>query len=344
MVHKGIPCRGEKESHCNIFVPRGYAANKPAPVLYVFSPVGDAPVDLYRTAADRLGWLVCGSVESRNGQGMDFYEKVLAAMKNEMSARFVLHPHRVYYSGMSGGSRVALELFCNHSGSAAGVIAMAAGPPRPNLSKVPGGACVGIAGRHDYNYAELVTLAGKSAAVDVAYYFMDFDGPHGWAPKTLVAQAMEWLEIQYFIRSPHVTAAEEPLRARIIADQLRRISLEGATMAAYEACELLLRDLDADPEPLKSVERMMTSMKPRLARELEARTALREMFTVVASPRSAYQMQQSLQVQARELALKYPNTVYGARAGIMVETIGRNLKMFPPEMRKQDDGQPQSRR
>ena len=300
-------------------------------------------MDLYRTAADKLGWLVCGSVESRNGQGMDFYEKVLAAMKNEMSARFALHPHRVYYSGMSGGSRVALELFCNHSDSAAGVIAMAAGPARPGLSKVPGGACVGIAGRHDYNYAELVILAGKSTAADIAYLFMDFEGPHGWAPKGLVAQTMEWLEIQYFIRSPHVTAAEEPKRAGIIADQIRRITSEGATMAAYEACELLQRDLDSDPEPLKSVEWIMTSIKPKLARELEARTALREVFATVRSLRSSYQIEQSLQAQVRELALKYPNTVYGTRAGVMVETIGRNLKMFPPEMRQQEQRNGKSR-
>ncbi|MBI5817505.1 MAG: hypothetical protein HZA88_00805 [Verrucomicrobia bacterium] len=343
LVHMNIPCRSGKEFHCNIFVPKGCRADVPTPVLYVFAPGGDAPVDLYRAAADRLGWLVCGSVESRNGQEMDYYEKVLAAMQGEMNAQFTLHPHRVYYSGMSGGSRVALELFCNHRDSAAGVIAMAAGPARAGLTKVPGGACVGIAGRHDFNYAELAMLAEKSAAADIAYLFMDFEGQHGWAPKGLVAQAMEWLEVQYFIRSPHLTVAEETKRAGIIADQIRRISLMGATMAAYEACECLQCDLSEDPAPLNNVERMMAYMKPMLARELGAREALRQAFAAVRGHRTSYQMEQALQTQIRELAQKHPNTVYGARAGILVETIGKNLKMFPPEMKQQEQRSGKSR-
>jgi len=250
--------------------------------------------------------------------------------------RFALHPHRVYYSGMSGGSRVAIEMFCNHPDSAAGVIAMAAGPARPALPKVRGAACVGIAGRQDFNYAELVGLADKAAAADIAYLFMDFEGQHGWAPKELISQAMDWLEAQYFIRSPHLTTAEEAKRAGVIADQIRRTALAGTTITAYEACESLHRDLSEDPEPLKSVDRMMAFMKPRLARELEAREALRAAFTDARSKPAASESRVALQTRAKDVAAKYPNTVYGARANFVVTTVGKLLKMYPPEPKKQD--------
>lgn len=336
LLHKNIACRSAREFHCHIFVPKAYQADTATPVLYVFAPGGDAPVELYRLAADRLGWLVCGSVESRNGQELDYHEKVLAAMQAEMQARFTLHPHRVYFSGMSGAARVALACFYAHADSAAGVLAMAAGWSwsAAQMPTVAGGACVGLAGRHDFNYCELVALADKTAAANMASLFMDFEGQHGWAPKELIAQAMDWLEIQYFIRSPHLTAAEKTRRPGFIADQIRKISLAGATMASYETCEGLHRDLSADPEFLNSVDRMMADIKPKLMVELAAREALREAFATAHSKHTAYQMDQMLQTQSRELALKYPITLYGARAGIMAGVLGKRLKLYPPELKK----------
>ena len=333
-VHKNIACTRDANNHCNIYVPRGYKAGEPTPVLYVFSPGGNAPVELYSPAADKLGWLVCGSVESRNGQDWAFYLGAFDAMRAEMAARFSPHPHRAYFSGMSGGSRVAVELFCREPNSAAGLLAMAAGRGAPRMEKVPGGACVGIAGRSDYNYSELASLGDKCAAQDMASLFLDFDGQHGWAPKELVAQAMEWLDAEYFLRSPHLSEAEKAKRPGIIAERLKKVAQMGQTMEAYEACESLHRDLKADEEPLKKVGDLAAALKPKLAAELDARAAFREAFAAAGKKTTSYQQTVALQAAVKEMAPKHAGTLYGRRAGFLATTLDERLKFYPPELRK----------
>ena len=337
-LHKNVACTTSPDNHCNIYVPRGYRQGTPTPVMYVFAPGGDAPAELFAGPADKLGWLVCGSVESKNGQEWEVYTAILQAMRGEMAAHFTLHPHREYFSGMSGGSRVALEMFFANPQTTAGVLAMAAGWNQP-IPEVPGGAIAGIAGNKDFNYVEFVTLSQRCRDRKIAFQFLDFAGGHGWSPKELIAQSMDWLDAQYFIRSPHLADAEKTRRAKVLADCLRQLAAMNSTMPAYEACESLQADLAAlgapdDEESLKKIDAIADAIKAKITAELEVRDAFRKVMVDIQVKPTAFQQAIALRDAMKLLGTKYPYAFYGKRATALAGSLEERLKQFPPDMRK----------
>ena len=87
----------------------GFRPDRVWPVIFAFDPGGRGriPVERYQAAAEKYGYIVAGSNNSRNGSWAVSMTSA-QAMMTDVAQRFSLDPQRIYTAGMSGGSRVAL--------------------------------------------------------------------------------------------------------------------------------------------------------------------------------------------------------------------------------------------
>lgn len=192
-VIDALPVSEDPSQSYALYLPSDYAPDRTWSLLLAFHPSarGRALVDKYRAAAERYGYIVAGSNNSRNGSWQETIRAV-RAMSGDVGRRFAVDAQRVYLTGHSGGARVAMEVALGPN-DIAGVIASSAGFPdaRPRASvKFPVFATVGL---EDFNYLEMVRLDERLTS---AHYLAVFDGGHEVPPDAVAIDAVEWLELQ----------------------------------------------------------------------------------------------------------------------------------------------------
>src|SRR5262245_28594129 len=94
-----------------LYLPSNYDAARKYPVLLCFDPGanGRRAVERFAAAAEKLGWIVAGSLNSRNGP-WDANAAAINAMVQDVAGRVAVDPRRLYAAGLSGGARVACQL------------------------------------------------------------------------------------------------------------------------------------------------------------------------------------------------------------------------------------------
>ena len=228
-----------------LYLPSNYTPTRKWPVLYCFDPLarGALPVKLFSEAAERFGWVVVGSNNSRNGPLKPSLDAI-GAMIEDVQARLSIDGGRVYTTGFSGGARQAilLDFLCRHC--LAGVIANGAGYP-PNFkpeAPVPF-ALFGIAGVDDFNFPEMKALEAELLRLGATHRFESFEGGHAWPTPALAAEAIEWMELQAIKtnrRQKDEAFAAGVWERRLV--QARRLEEESKLYAAYRAFESLVAD------------------------------------------------------------------------------------------------------
>jgi predicted esterase len=186
----------QPEQSYALYIPFHYTREKRWPIVYVFDPFarGSVPVELMKDAAERYGYIVAGSNNSRNGPWKSSAEAA-QAMFQDTHARLAIDDKRMYFAGLSGGARLAASL-AQACKCAAGVLLNSAGfapssPPAPDATF----SVFGVAGTFDFNYPEVVNLDANLATLHYSHAFSQFDGPHNWAPASLMDEALAWLRL-----------------------------------------------------------------------------------------------------------------------------------------------------
>jgi dienelactone hydrolase len=176
-----------------LYLPSSYNSAREWPVVFCFDPGarGKRPLEHFRDAAEKYGYILAGSNNSRNGMP---YIQAAQAMWSDVSTRFRIDPRRTYAAGFSGGARVALSLALANS-SIAGVIASGAAFSGTLPPKVPF-LVFGAAGIEDFNYYELKTLERHLAGLGTPHRVVFFPGGHEWLPAPFATQAIEWFELR----------------------------------------------------------------------------------------------------------------------------------------------------
>jgi predicted esterase len=228
-----------------LYLPSNYTAAGRWPILYCFDPLarGAVPVKLFSEAAERFGWVVAGSNNSRNGPFKVALDAA-RAMIEDAQARFPLDGARVYTAGFSGGARQAilLDFLCRHC--LAGVIAAGGGYPPNFKPEAPVTfALFGAAGTDDFNFPEMKALEATLARLGARQRFESFAGGHAWPTPELAAAAVEWMELQA------VKAGLRPKDEVFVAGvwerrlaEARGLEESAKLYAAYRAYESLAAD------------------------------------------------------------------------------------------------------
>jgi predicted esterase len=197
-VIEKITCRSDQNQSYSLFLPSNYTPARKWPILYGFDPGarGHMPVERFKDAAEKYGYIIAGSNNSRNGS-MDVTVAAIKAMLDDTHARFSIDDRRIYATGFSGGARVACSLGYMLQGSVAGVIACSGGFPSNIIpSRATPFALFATAGTEDFNLPEMKQLDKALDEFAIPNRFEVFDGGHEWAAADLCLEAIEWMELQ----------------------------------------------------------------------------------------------------------------------------------------------------
>jgi hypothetical protein len=195
-----VQCRDDTAQHYALYVPSNFTPLRRWPVIFVFDAGGRGRtgVERYQAAAEKYGYLVAGSNNSRNGP-WEISLNAAKAMTADVDKRFPIDPKRMYTAGMSGGARVAMMLALNPrlmtgpvGQEVAGVFASSAGFPDSLHDAVPF-AIFGSAGTDDFNHQEMREL---DQGVSTPHRVEVFEGGHMWLPVDLATDGVEWMELQ----------------------------------------------------------------------------------------------------------------------------------------------------
>ena len=191
-----VVCSGQPEQSYALYLPKHYAPDRRWPVVYVFDPGarGKVPVEIMKDAAERSGFIVAGSNNSRNGP-WKLESEAAEAMMKDVQTRLAIESRNSYFAGFSGGARVSATIaqLCQ---CAAGVLLSGAGfrltsPPSREAS-FPVFSAVGT---YDFNFPEMVRLDAKLESLGYPHFLRQFDGPHQWAPSSVMDEAFAWFRL-----------------------------------------------------------------------------------------------------------------------------------------------------
>jgi len=124
-----VQCAADASQHYSLYLPSNFTPTRRWPVILAYDAGGRGrrAVERYKDGAEKYGYIVAGSNNSRNGP-WEISLNAAKAMTGDVDKRFPVDPKRIYTAGMSGGARVAMKLAMD-SNIIAGVFASSAGFP-----------------------------------------------------------------------------------------------------------------------------------------------------------------------------------------------------------------------
>jgi dienelactone hydrolase len=190
-------CAKNPDQTYALYVPSTYTPDKKWPIVYAFDPSarGERPVETLKAGAEKYGYIVAASNNSHNGPWAPEIEAA-QAVSDDTHTILSIDDHRVYFTGFSGGARVAgrIAQLCK---CAAGVYLNGAGfpsgtSPSPKDSAFPIFATVGNV---DFNFPEVTRLDEALGAAGYPHFLRYFEGPHQWGPPEVAEEALAWFRL-----------------------------------------------------------------------------------------------------------------------------------------------------
>ncbi|HKC85639.1 MAG TPA: hypothetical protein VKG02_06675 [Blastocatellia bacterium] len=279
-----VVCLKDAGQSYALYLPPNYTTDRRWPVIYAFDPAarGIRPVERFKDAAEKYGYIIVGSNNSRNFSDRPLAE-IINAMFDDTQTRFLIDQNRVYTAGMSGGARVAGMVAQSLGGRAAGVILCGAGfsEAKPPEKPLPF-PVFGVAGVEDFNWIELRQLHKALDSIGSANRFVTFDGDHTWAPSDSFLTAVEWMELQA------MKSGRRERDGKLIAELFDKMAgqarADESAKRVYEAFlkyEAIAKDFDGLRDAAEFVRRadelrLSKEVKDRLKQEKAAEQAQRQ--------------------------------------------------------------------
>jgi dienelactone hydrolase len=239
---EGLRCESDPTQTYTLYLPAAYTTARAWPALLVFDPGGRSRVaaEVFREAAERYGFILLSSNDTRNGAPPEQNLRALQAMWPEAHRRYATDPRRVYAAGFSAGGMLAYELGRRTPGGngLAGVIASGARWDPHHFKQPIRFPCFGAAGDTDFNYARMRDVHARLREWATHERLEIFEGAHQWMPAALAGEAVAWLELLAMkggLRPKDQGFVEERLRAEL--ERARALEASGAVLAAQRAFE-----------------------------------------------------------------------------------------------------------
>lgn len=182
-----------------LYLPTNYNDSLKWPVIFILEPVarGALATNVFKMAAEKYGYIIASSNDSRNGPFLRNYD-IVEIFTNDVYSRFNIDETRIYFSGFSGGSRGALSIAVLNS-SVAGVIGCGAALStnsslHPNKSHDM--VYMGLVGNKDMNYLEMLDMEEYMTSIGLPNSLLIFKDGHRWPPAETILEAIEWIELE----------------------------------------------------------------------------------------------------------------------------------------------------
>jgi predicted esterase len=187
-----VVCRDNDQQSYALYVPSSYTPGRAWPIVYCLDPGarGRVPVERFAAAAEKYGYLVAGSNNSRNGPYTVIVDAIQAMVK-DTHMRLSIDDNRIYAAGHSGGANASLRWALN--GSLAGVVASAA-TEKPGNLPVKGFRLFASTGIDDFAYYNVHALSQELARRGIENRYREFDGGHEWLPASSADEALQFFD------------------------------------------------------------------------------------------------------------------------------------------------------
>ncbi len=243
-----VACQRDTSQHYALYLPSYFNLSRQWPVILAFDAGGRgrAGVERYRAAAEKYGYVVAGSNNSRNGPWKVSLDAA-AAMTEDIKRRFPIDLKRMYTAGMSGGARVAI-MVAQNSADIAGVLASSAGYSTA-FHKSERFPFFGSAGTEDFNYREMRSVDREMTSphrVEV------FEGGHTWLPIEMATRGVEWMEIQAMKNG--LRPRDETFVAELFSKRAARANAQPSSLARMGELKQIAVDFDGLQNVAKVIE------------------------------------------------------------------------------------------
>jgi pimeloyl-ACP methyl ester carboxylesterase len=281
-----VSCPTDPTQTYTLYLPSTYGTSREWPLLLVFDPGARAAraADIFRIAAERFGWIVAASENSRNGPWEPTLRAV-NAMWPALLGSYAVDQRRVYTAGHSGGATVAW-LVAQQTGQIAGVIASGQPNPESQIAKDKRFAWFGSAGHSDFNFLQVKNIDAMFSDARSPHRVEFFDGGHQWPPADVTFRALGWMEV--LAMKDGRRARDLDLARTILADDVSRaraLEERGLLTEAWRFYSSIvatysgLVDITDAERRLKTIE---TDARFKDARKLEERADRREQQEIYA--------------------------------------------------------------
>jgi len=185
-----IPCNQDStETYC-LYLPKDYDTSKAWPVIYFFDAHarGKLPVKKYHELAEKYQAIFVGSNNSQNGLKGELYDKIVNDLMGTTREILNIDDKKIMACGFSGGAKVAASAAMK-SNDISAVIGCAA---PMDISQIGSSYFnfVGIVGKGDFNYWDMVELNLSLNKTGLKHHLLTFDGIHEWPDLNTIDQAM----------------------------------------------------------------------------------------------------------------------------------------------------------
>jgi len=190
-----IKCSKDPSVNYALYLPKNYSSAKQSPVIYFFDSHGSGsfPIEKYKDLAEKYGYILAGSNNSKNGMSWEQNHPQIQIFMNDVKERLNIDGRRIYTCGFSGGSRVASSIAI-FDGGVSCVIGMGAGFPSLNEPIHNKFDYIGFAGNEDFNMNEMIALTSSMDKTPIRHQLIIFNGKHEWAPVEKTEDVFVWME------------------------------------------------------------------------------------------------------------------------------------------------------
>ena len=232
-----------------LYIPSNYSPVRQWSAIFAFDPGarGRVGVERFQAAAEKYGYIVAGSLNSRNGPWEPSLEAA-KAMMGDVMRRFSIDSKRIYTAGQSGGARVALGIALE-SGQIAGVFASSAGFP-DEVQKIVPFPIFGKTAVDDFNYLELKAL---DRVVTTPHRVVVTEGGHAWMSSETAVEAVGWMEVQAMKSGRRARDGE--MLDRIFGERVAHVNAQKDSLDAVQALESLAADFQGLKDVSKFAQR-----------------------------------------------------------------------------------------
>src|SRR5882757_7291948 len=226
-----VVCKADRSQSYALYIP-AKGNGLVLPVVYFFDPHGSGafPLGKYTSLADKYGFIIIGSNNSKNGNDWPATENIWRQLQDDTKGRLKINSDRVYTCGFSGGAKVAGYIALQHPG-VKGVIANGAGLPDGTPAGDFNFSFTAIAGEGDMNLTDLVAFSNDLDRTRTRHRIIFFEGKHEWAPESSMSIAFTGL--QFDAMQAGLIPGDESFINRYVAKSKNRLD------AYYKAHQLI---------------------------------------------------------------------------------------------------------
>jgi hypothetical protein len=195
VVIDSVICSDDSSQIYSIYLPSNYDTSKKWPVIYFFDPhgVGNLPIVLYKDLAEKYGFILAGTYNSKNGMQWESSQKAAGAIMRDTWFRLSLNDNWLYTSGFSGGAKVASMVAINNGGIA-GVAACGGGFPEEHPPLKQPFSFISFVGDKDFNNVTVRQLDKLLDSTNLSHQIIIYNGKHQWPPISCFEQAFQWFD------------------------------------------------------------------------------------------------------------------------------------------------------